>query len=107
MTPVRLGPVEERLESRLPHCRLLLWDRCLGPTVPRAVDVDLEFCARQFELSGGNIKSIAVSAAYLAAAADGPITMARLIQATQREYRKLGRLCVPAEFGPWFEVLTA
>ena len=44
-----------------------LWELCLGPDVPRGDDVDLRFAAERFELSGGNIRSIAVTAAYLAA----------------------------------------
>ena len=32
--------------------------------------------------------------------------MADLVRATQREYRKLGRLCVEAEFGPWHEAIS-
>ena len=36
-----------------------------------ADDLDLEFCARSFELSGGNIRSAAITAAYLAAEAGG------------------------------------
>jgi ATPase family associated with various cellular activities (AAA) len=83
--------------------RRQLWDRCLGPLVPRGDDLDLEFCARQFPLSGGNIRSIAVTAAYYAAVIGGPIAMAELMRATQVEYRKLGRLCVPSEFGIWLE----
>ncbi|NHC13813.1 ATP-binding protein [Motilibacter deserti] len=83
--------------------RLRLWDRCLGPAVPRADDLDLAFCARQFEVSGGNIRSIATTAAYLTAAQQRPLCMADLVRAVQREYRKLGRLCVRAEFGPWLE----
>jgi hypothetical protein len=84
-----------------------LWDRCLGTKVPRADDVDLDFCAEAFELSGGNIRSIALTAAYLAAETQRAVGMADLIRATHREYRKLGRLSVAAEFGPWFEVVSA
>jgi hypothetical protein len=32
--------------------------------------------------------------------------MADLIRATEREYRKLGRLTVEAEFGRYFELLA-
>jgi SpoVK/Ycf46/Vps4 family AAA+-type ATPase len=81
--------------------RRTLWELCLGPLVPRANDVDLDFCARAFELSGGNIRNIAVTAAYLAAAEDRTVAMTDLIRGTEREYRKLGRLCVEAEFGPY------
>ena len=33
--------------------RRALWDRCLAAGVPRAEDLDLDFCAQAFELSGG------------------------------------------------------
>ncbi|MGW5424664.1 ATP-binding protein [Streptomyces sp. NPDC003943] len=85
--------------------RLLLWDRSLGPHLPRAADLDLEFCAEAFELAGGNIRSIAVTAAYLAAEAGGAVTMGMLIHAVQREYQKLGRLTLESEFGPYAELL--
>ncbi|GGK23216.1 ATPase [Pilimelia terevasa] len=81
--------------------RAELWQRCLGPAVPRDGDVDLDFCARAFTLSGGNIRSAALAAAFLAADADRPVTMTDLITAVAREYRKLGRLCLEGEFGPY------
>jgi ATPase family associated with various cellular activities (AAA) len=83
--------------------RQLLWDLCLGPRVPRADDIDLEFCARSFELSGGNIRNVAVAAAYRAAAEERAVTMADLIHGTRREYHKLGRLLVESEFGPYLK----
>ncbi|MFF3853679.1 ATP-binding protein [Micromonospora sp. NPDC002575] len=76
--------------------RRALWDRCLGAELPRAADVDLDRCALDFELSGGGIRACAVSAGYLAAAAGGPVTMAMVTAAARREYRKLGRLVLPA-----------
>ncbi|MET8546437.1 ATP-binding protein, partial [Kitasatospora sp. NPDC004799] len=85
--------------------RRLLWDRCLGPLVPRGDDLDLDFCARSFELSGGSIRACAVSAAYLAAGAGAPLGMAQLVTAVVGEYRKLGRLVLASEFGPWLGVL--
>ncbi|MFD9890225.1 ATP-binding protein [Amycolatopsis sp. NPDC059027] len=83
--------------------RLALWDRCLGPELPRASDVDLAFCAKSFELAGGSIRACAVTAAYLAAEAGRPVSMADLIAAIRREYRKLGRLLLDSEFGDWLE----
>jgi hypothetical protein len=87
--------------------RLALWDRCLAPEVPRAPGLDLEFCAQAFELSGGNIRSIAITAAYLAADSGRPVSMADLINAIQREYRKLGRLVVASEFGAYYSLIGA
>lgn len=83
-----------------------LWRLCLGDVVPQAPDVDLDFLASSFELTGGNIRSIALTAAYMAAAGDGEVTMSDLVRAVHREYRKLGRLSVRAEFGPYFEMIA-
>jgi ATPases of the AAA+ class len=79
--------------------RRALWDRCLGTELPRDDDLDLDFCARNFELSGGSIRSCVVTAAYLAAEAGRPVRMADLVGAVRREYRKLGRLLLDSEFG--------
>ncbi|MFB8439972.1 ATP-binding protein [Streptomyces niveus] len=84
-----------------PTQRLLLWERCLDPLLPRGADLDLPFCAENFELAGGNIRSIAITSAYLAADTSEPVTMTTLIHAIQREYQKLGRLTLASEFGPY------
>lgn len=85
--------------------RLVLWRSCLR-TLPQSESLDLEFCATSFELSGGAIRSAAVTAAYLAATAGCPVTMAQVVMAVQREYRKLGRLCVEQEFGRYHAMLA-
>ncbi len=97
------------IDFQLPDAefREVLWERCLGPEVPRGDDLDLAFAAKQFELSGGNIRSIAVTAAYFAAETARPIGMLDLMRATQREYRKLGRLCVESESGSWYSLVMA
>ncbi|WBO68398.1 ATP-binding protein [Streptomyces camelliae] len=88
--------------------RLALWERCLGERLPRAADLDLRFCADRFELAGGSIRACAVTAAYLAAEAEGPLTMRQLVSAVVQEYRKLGRLVLESEFGPYLaDVLGA
>ncbi|MER6592468.1 ATP-binding protein, partial [Micromonospora purpureochromogenes] len=81
--------------------RRALWDRCLGPALPRAEDLDLDFCARAFELAGGSIRACAVTAAYLAAGADRAVTTDDLMAAVRREYGKLGRLLLESEFGAY------
>jgi hypothetical protein len=86
--------------------RRRLWDLNLAAGVPRGDDLDLAFLARAFKLSGGNIRNIVLTAAFLAADAGGPVGMAHLVRATEREYRKLGRLCVEAEFGPYFPLVA-
>ncbi len=85
--------------------RLRLFELNLPSTLPREHDLDLGFLARQFRISGGNIRNICVTAAYLAAADGRRVGMADLVRATEREYRKLGRLTVEAEFGPYMDLL--
>ncbi|MEW2546300.1 ATP-binding protein [Streptomyces sp. NPDC047002] len=96
----RLDVVADFPVPDAPH-RLALWERCLGGRLPRAGDLDLAFCADRFELAGGSIRSCAVTAAYLAAEAGTPLTMAQVVASVAREYRKLGRLVLEGEFGPY------
>jgi len=86
--------------------RLRLWELHLGPALPRAGDIDLGFLARSFRMAGGNIRNVALGAAYLAADDDRAVSMLDLVRATEREYRKLGRLCVESEFGPYLELVA-
>ncbi|WP_369233608.1 AAA family ATPase [Streptomyces sp. R21] len=86
--------------------RLALWERCLGERLPRADDLDLAFCADRFELAGGSIRACAVTAAYLAAESGAPLTMRQVVTAVAQEYRKLGRLVLESEFGPYLAEAT-
>jgi AAA+ superfamily predicted ATPase len=73
-------------------------------TVPHTGHVDLDFLAEAFAFSGGNIRNVAVTAAYMAAADDRHVEMTDLVRGVALEYRKLGRLRDESEFGPWMEV---
>ncbi len=75
--------------------RLRLWHQQLAP-VPLADDIDLEVIAEEYELTGGNIRSAAVTAAVSAAESGTSVTMSLLDAAVRHEYRKLGRLMTPA-----------
>ena len=88
-----------------PVHRRALWDRCLGRRLPRSPDVDLDFVAHAFELAGGAIRSAAVTTAYLAADDGGTARMNHVVTAVEHEYRKLGRLCLPTEFGQYWQML--
>jgi hypothetical protein len=85
--------------------RRRLWQANLPPSLPQQPGIDLDFLARRFKVSGGNIRNICVTAAYLAAASERTLSMDDLIRATDREYRKLGRLTVEAEFGEYFRLV--
>ena len=87
-------PMPEELERRR------IWDRSLPATAP-SKDLDLDLLAKLFKLSGGAIRNAALTAAFIAADAGGPITMDCIVEAVQRELRKMGRLLTPADFGPY------
>jgi hypothetical protein len=87
--------------------RLALWRMHLPPHVPQSSDLDLAFMASRFRLAGGNIRNICLTAAFLAADDGGMVTMGHLVRATEREYRKLGRLTLEAEFGQYHALLEA
>ena len=63
----------------------------------------LPVVARQFRIAGGNIKNIAVLAAFLAAGEGSELAMRHLIHAARREYQKLGRLVTESDFAHWYE----
>jgi hypothetical protein len=81
-----------------------IWRMSLPSTLPLADDVDLEFLASSFSLSGGSIRNICVEAAYLAAEDAGRVTMDHLARAAALEHRKLGILLSAGEFKQYFDV---
>ena len=68
-------------------------------------DIDFEFLAGQFKTSGAMIKSIALSAAFLAASESSKIEMKHLIRATKRELEKKGKPILKADFGKYYELI--
>jgi len=85
-----------------PQLREQIWRKVFPAEAPLGSDVDMEFLARQFKLTGGGIRNIAVNAAFLAASNGGRVGMKQLIHATRRELQKMGKSCTKAEFGRYF-----
>lgn len=79
--------------------RRRIWAGIWPAETPLADDLDPGLLAHQFKLSGGNIKNIALAAAFLAAEDGGVVGMPHLLQATRREYQKLGKQLSVAELG--------
>jgi SpoVK/Ycf46/Vps4 family AAA+-type ATPase len=71
--------------------RLRIWQILFPPQTPLAEEVNFEILAREIDLSGGNLKNIALNAAFYGVADRGIIEMRHLWQAAEREYQKLGR----------------
>jgi winged helix domain-containing protein/ATPase family protein associated with various cellular activities (AAA) len=53
----------------------------------------------RLEIPGGNIRNIALNAAFLAAGEGAPVRMDHVLRAARREYVKLSRLISESEFG--------
>lgn len=85
--------------------RLRIWRSTIPPELPVDTDVDLEFLARQFKISGGNIRNIVLAAAFFAADEGVPMNMGHLIRGTRREFQKLGRLVTSTEFGDYYHLV--
>ncbi|MFC2005108.1 AAA family ATPase [Chloroflexota bacterium] len=85
--------------------RYRIWQTMFPTEAPLTKDIDFRFMAGQFKITGGNIKNIALSAAFLAAEDGGCIDIKNLIRATKREYQKMGKLCTEGEFGQYFELV--
>ncbi len=75
-----------------------IWRRVFPASAPtEALDVDV---LARMEITGGNIRNIAVNAAFLAAQAGSAIRMAHVLHAARREYDKLEKMPAGSEFGP-------
>jgi SpoVK/Ycf46/Vps4 family AAA+-type ATPase len=85
--------------------RLQIWQRVFPVEAPQSDSLNLHFLARQFKLSGGNIKNIAVASAFLAAQDEAPIGMDQIVRAVKREYQKMGKLVLENDFGAYFDLV--
>ena len=72
--------------------RRRIWQGIWPQDTPRDDALDLELLAQRYEMTGGNIKNVALAAAFLAADDGQVVRMSHVIQATLREYQKTGKL---------------
>jgi hypothetical protein len=70
-----------------PAERAAIWRKSLPARAPVA-DLDFDRLAR-LQTNGGMTRNIALNAAFLAASADSPITMAHLLAAARNEFQKM------------------
>lgn len=80
-----------------------IWDVVWPSAVPREPGLSFKAIAETFKLSGGNIKSAALAAAYHAAADDTTVGLRHIMRAIEREYEKLGRPLKPEDVAPLLE----
>jgi hypothetical protein len=74
-----------------------IWRNAFPPATPIG-RIDFEFLSR-LEIAGGNIRNIALGAAFLAASDGGAIEERHVMHAVRREYAKIQKLVTETEFG--------
>ena len=79
--------------------RTKIWQRVFPKTTPTQ-ELDYQKLG-QLKIAGGNIRNIALNAAFLAADADESVMMKHILQAAKREYQKLKRLLTDEEISGW------
>jgi hypothetical protein len=76
--------------------RRAIWQRAFPAATPTA-GLDFDRLAK-LNITGGHIAVIALNAAFQAAQAGGPVTMAMVLNAARIEFRKIGRPVNEADF---------
>jgi SpoVK/Ycf46/Vps4 family AAA+-type ATPase len=79
--------------------RLNIWKKVFPRNAPLG-DIDYKFLSK-LQISGGNIKNIAIEAAFLAAASDEKIQMSHIMRAAKNEYYKNGKVIGKQESGKY------
>jgi ATPase family associated with various cellular activities (AAA) len=82
-----------------PAERARIWQRAFPPATPTE-GLDVARLA-QLSVAGGNIRTIALHAAFAAAQAGLPVGMPQVLRAAVGEYAKLERPLTDAEIGGW------
>jgi hypothetical protein len=77
--------------------RACIWRKSFPAGAPLG-DVDFGWLARHLKITGGNIKSISLRAAFMAAERQSEIGMDCLIEAAKREMEKIGKISALAEY---------
>jgi ATP-dependent 26S proteasome regulatory subunit len=79
--------------------RAEIWRRIFPPDTPTE-GLDVDKLAR-LNVAGGNIRNIALNAAFLAADAGEPVRMTHLLRAARGEYAKLEKPLTDIEIAGW------
>jgi SpoVK/Ycf46/Vps4 family AAA+-type ATPase len=78
--------------------RLRIWKGMFPAEMPIDAEIDFALLAQRIELSGGHIRNIALSAAFLAAEEGDVLGMRHIMRAARREYQKMGKVVDEARF---------
>jgi SpoVK/Ycf46/Vps4 family AAA+-type ATPase len=75
-----------------------IWRATIPSETPLSDDVDFKWLAKSYEIAGGNIKNVVLSAAFLAAERGTGIGMRHLVHAVRHELQKSGKIVPRTDF---------
>ncbi len=84
--------------------RFCIWQKGFPEQLPTE-EIDFEYLAAQFELSGGNIKNIILSAAFDAAGEKTEINMKHILNAVRNEFAKDNKILTSTDFGEYESIM--
>ena len=82
-----------------------IWKKVFPPLADVG-DLDYDALSR-LEIPGGNIKNIALNAAFLAASEGSAIEMNHVMHAVRREYTKVEKMVTESEFGQYYKLVKS
>ena len=82
--------------------RLQMWQSMIPSKLPVSDEIDFDFLAEQFEISGSMIKNVLIYASFLAAeAAEHLLTMEQILKGLSHELEKSGKKLSRDEYGEY------
>ena len=85
--------------------RELIWRKIYPVKTPLSDELNFKFLAKRINVSGGSIKNIALASAFLAAEEKTAVKMKHILNAARREYQKIGKVFVDADFHPYADLI--
>lgn len=93
--------IQFMVKFRFPDARtrLKLWKTLIPEEVPKEEELNFEYLAETFEMSGSSIKEALTGAAYLAAAEGSALANRHLVEAVKVNFAKYGKILTDEDFG--------
>jgi DNA polymerase III delta prime subunit len=86
-------------------CREIIWRKIYPEKTPLSGELNFRFLSKKINVSGGNIKNIALASAFLAAEESSEIKMRHILKAARREYQKIGKVFIDSDFHPYSDLI--
>lgn len=78
-----------------------IWKNMFPSKIPLSSDINFKYLSKNFELTGGSIKNIAVNSAFMAARDEKEIKMEHIIRALIYEIKKQGKNVIKDDLGEY------